>query len=113
MPEHARGRTIRCTELECERITARAQSAGMSVSAFVMACALQDDDAAARERVHAHALILSGEEQRHLVRRVTRLEDGLSRWETWLPGMVLSLDEALAILARMGRNPADETDRRA
>ena len=113
MPERARGRTIRCTELERERIAARAASAGMSVSAFVMACALQDDDAAARERAHEPALVLSGEEQRDLVRRVARLEAGLARWESWLPGMALSLDEALAILVRMGGDPADETDRRA
>ena len=83
----------------------------MSVSAFVMACALQDDDAAARARAHEQALFLSGEEQRDLVRRVARPEAGLARWEAWQPWMALSLDEALGILVRMGGNPADETDR--
>ena len=49
--ELARGRTIRCMEEERARIEARAEAAGMTVSAFVMACALQDDGVATLVRL--------------------------------------------------------------
>ena len=43
-PGRARGRTPRCTEEERVRIVQRAEAAGMTVSSFVMARALQDDN---------------------------------------------------------------------
>ena len=106
-PDRARGRTLRCTEKERVRIEQRAEAAGMTVSAFVMACALQDDDDAAEARSQEPALVLSEDEQRELVRTVTRLEAGLRRWEALMPGMALSLDEALRVLARAGGGAAD------
>ena len=101
-PERARGRTLRCTEEERLRIEQRAE-----VSAFVMACALQDDELAAESRSREPALVLSAGEQRELLQMVTRLEARLRHWETWLPGAALSLDEALSVLARTGAGGAD------
>ena len=106
--ERARGRTLRCTEAERLRIEQRAAAAGMTVSAFVMACALQDDDLAAEALDREPALVLSGDEQRELLRTVTRLEAGLRHWEDLLPGMALSLDEALRVLARLGAGSAGD-----
>ena len=77
------------------------------MSAFVMACALQDDELAAESRSPEHVLTLSAGEQRELLRMVTRLEAGLRHWEAWLPGAALSLDEALGVLARAGAGSAD------
>ena len=112
-PERARGRTLRCTEEERLRIEERAEAAGMTVSAFVMACALQNDDLAAEALSQKHALVLSEGEQRELLRLVTRLDAGLRRWEVLLPGMALSMDEALGILVRVGMGRAGEADRGA
>ena len=109
-PDRARGRTLRCTEAERLRIEQRAAAAGMKVSAFVMACALQDDDLAAEAQRREPALVLSGDEQRELLRTVTRLEAGLRHWEALLPGMALSLDEALRVLARLGAGSAGDAE---
>ena len=111
--DRARGRTLRCTEEERLRIEQRAEAAGMSVSAFVMACALQDDDVVAEARPHEHALVLSGDEQRELLQTVIQLDTRLRHWEALLPGLALSLDEALTVLTRVGAGQAGEADRDA
>ncbi len=82
----------------------------MTVSAFVLACALQDDDLAAETLSQEHTLVLSAGEQRELLRTVTRVDAGLRHWEALLPGMGLSLGEALSVLARAGARLADEED---
>ena len=106
--ELARGRTIRCTEAERASIEARADAAGMSVSAFVVACALQDDGVAAEAVSRGHQLVLSAEEQRDLVRAATRIEAGVRPWGALLPGMDMSVGEALETLVRLGMEPAGE-----
>ena len=111
--DRARGRTLRCTEQERLRIEQRAVAAGMSVSAFVVACALQNDAVAAEARAREHTLILSGDEQRELVRTAARLDAWLGQWEAFLPGMALSLDEALAVLVQLGARQADDAERGA
>ena len=90
------------------RIERRAEAAGMTVSAFVMACAFQDDEAAAAARPVGHPLVLSGDEQRALLETVVRLEAGWPRWDAPLPGVGLSLDEALRVLARVSGGPDGE-----
>ncbi len=106
--ELARGRTIRCTEEERARIEARAEAARMSVSAFVMACALQDDGVAAAAASRGQSLVLSADEQRDLVRAAARIEAGVRRWDGLLPGMEVSASEALATLVRLGMEPAGD-----
>ena len=100
-PGHAWGRTLRCTVEERLRIERRAEAAGMTVSAFVMASAFQDDEAAAAARPVGHPLVLSVDEQQVLLETVTRLEAGWPRRDAPLPEVGLSLEEGLRVLARM------------
>ena len=68
---------------------------------------------AAEALSQTHALVLSEGEQRELLRLVIRLDAGLRHWEALLPGMALSMDEALGILVRVGIGQAGEADRGA
>lgn len=95
---------LRCTPLERALIRERAAGHRMSVSAFLVACALNDDgDGASPE---APRLAPTGEEERLLFERVEALDrlcDGL--YER-LPGADISVFGAIAFIERALRNRA-------
>ena len=89
-------RTVRCTRAERARIRERADALGMTVSGFVVACALHGDRA---DRA-GHALALSADEQRLLFDRVAELDRVRRALHEGLPGTELSLFGAVAFLQR-------------
>ena len=92
-------RALNCTPLERSRIRERAEAAGMPVSRFVVACALQDEVEAEPR------LALSAEEQRLLYDRVAELDRVRRALHEALPGTGVSLFGALAVLHRaLGRD---------
>ena len=90
-------RSLYCTPLERARIRDRAEAAGMPVSRFVVACALQGDED--REDGEPR-LALSEEEQRLLYERVAELDRVRRALHEALPGTGVSLFGALAVLHR-------------
>ena len=89
-------RSLYCSPLDWARLSERAQEADMSVSAFLMACALQDDDGGVPDT----RLVLTADEQERLLDTVMEL-DRISRAMTEkLPGADFSLFGALAFLCR-------------
>ena len=91
-------RTLRCTRSERAEIRERAAALGMSVSGFLVACALHED--AGGPRREEPRLVLSEEEQRTLYDRVAELDRMRSALYERLPGTELSLFEAIALLQR-------------
>lgn len=89
-------RTVRCTRAERARIRERADTLGMTVSGFVVACALHGDGA---DRA-GHPLVLSADEQRLLFDRVAGLDRVRRALHEALPGTGLSLFGAIAFLQR-------------
>ena len=88
-----RRHSIYCDPVIWARIGKRARAAGMTVSAFGMACALQRRDGA--------CLVLTEEEQRRLYVKIDRL-DRLSRALLAPdPATGMSVHEALAVLGRL------------
>ena len=90
--------TVRCTRAERAAIRERAGALGMSVSAFMVACALHED--AGGSRHDEHRLVLSGEEQRRLFERVAEMDRLRHLLHEALPGTGLSLFGAIAFLQR-------------
>ena len=100
-------RALRCTRAERAEIRERAAALGMSVSGFLVACALHED--AGGPRREEPRLVLSEEEQRVLYDRVARLDRVRRALYEELPGMELSLFGAIALLQRARQpRPADE-----
>ncbi len=105
--ERSRQRSFYCSATEREEIGRRAEAAGMSVSRFLVACALHGEDGDGPN----HPVVLTAAEQRALYKRIARLD----RWSRALseraPGADMSALEALAFLARAARardgNPED------
>ena len=93
----ARRRSIYCTPAEWAEISGLADEADMSNSAFLIACALADDDGERPDTV----LALTGEEQRTQYRRI----ESLDRWSEALfgtmPGTGVSMLDAVAFLHRL------------
>ncbi len=95
--KQAKSRCLYPTPAEWSRIQARAKTAGMKVSPFLVACALKSD----AEPRTGQALVLTGEEQRELHDRVARLDLCSRTMLAPLPGMDMSAFEAVALLCRL------------
>ncbi|MDE0275587.1 MAG: hypothetical protein OYH76_06810 [Defluviicoccus sp.] len=87
---------LRCTPLERARIRERAAGHGMSVSAFLVACALNVEDAGADEP----RLALTDAEERLLFDRVAELDRLRRMLFERLPGSDVSVFGALAFIER-------------
>ena len=101
-------RTLRCTRAEKAAIRERAAALGMSVSGYVVACALHED-AGGPER-EKPLLVLSEQEQRTLYDRVAELDRVRRALHERLPGTGMSLFGAIALIERALR-PARPDDR--
>ena len=100
----ARRRSLYCSPAEWAEINERAQAAGMSNSAFLMACAFAED-----KEVPDTVLALTGEEQRALYERIAFLDRCNRAMYERLPGTDLSMFGALAFLYRAAREEDAET----
>ena len=89
-------RSLYCSPLDWARLSERAQEAGMSVSAFLMACALQDDEGGVPDT----RLVLTADEQERLLDTVMELDHVSRAMTEKLPGADISLFGALAFLCR-------------
>lgn len=87
---------LRCTPLERARIRERAAGHGMSVSAFLVACALNADEADAE----APRLALTDAEERLLFDRVAELDKLRGALFEPLPRSDMSVFGALAFIER-------------
>ena len=95
---------LRCTPLERARIRERAAGRGMSVSAFLVACALRDDIDVEDAAPEAPRLALTGEEERLLFERVEELDRLRRVLYERLPEMEMSVFGALAVIERALRD---------
>ena len=91
----ARRRSIYCSPLEWAEIAERADAAGMSVSAFLIACALAEDEPPAT------VLTLTGDEQRAMYERIESIHRWTRGMTERLPGTRASLPEAVDFLYRV------------
>ena len=89
---------VSCTDREWEAIRSRAEEAGMSLSQFVVGCALAGDEAVT-------PLVLTEDEQRRLYSRVNRLLLACLDLTAPLPGTDVTLREAVEFLWRAGGGP--------
>ncbi|MCY4551930.1 MAG: hypothetical protein OXC28_26655 [Defluviicoccus sp.] len=92
----ARRRSIYCSPVEWAEITERARSAGMKSSPFIIACALAEEEEERPDTV----LALTEAEQRTLYDRVALLDRCARAMYERLPGIDLSMFDALAFLER-------------
>ncbi len=95
----ARRRSIYCDPLDWARIGERAADAGMTTSAFVMACG-QQEEAPPPAMASLH---LSEEEQRGLYLMIERLDRCSRALTEPVPGIGMSALEALAAVERFHR----------
>ncbi len=103
-----RGRPVYCRDpADWERIRERADSVGVTVSEFVMTCALQDPTPPPHS-----PLVLTPQEQRDLVRNVYALQARLVALFFDRADGGPSLDEAVQILYRLYRDELPFEDRR-
>ena len=101
-----RGRPVYCKDpADWERIKARADPVGTSVSEFVMTCALQDTTPAPYT-----PLILTPEEQRDLVRHFRTVQKRLVELFHSREDGGLSLESAIQVLYRLHNDnlPVDD-----
>ncbi len=82
--------SVSCRPSDWEAIRRRAKEAGMSISRFIVACALEDED--------DMRLVLSETEQRDLLNRVNRTLLVLEDLTAPLPGSEVTAMEALSFL---------------
>ncbi|MDE0416326.1 MAG: hypothetical protein OXI95_05240 [bacterium] len=82
--------SVSATPSDWAAISERAREAGMTISSFIVACALQDED--------DMRLALSEEEQRDLLNRVNRILLTLDDLMAPLPGTDVTAREAMAFL---------------
>ena len=95
--------SVSATPSDWAAISERAKEAGMTISSFIVACALEDED--------DMRLALSEEEQRDLLNRVNRILLTLDDLMAPLPGTDVTAREAMAFLVseveeRAGRRGA-------
>ena len=95
--ERSRQRSFYCSATEREAIGRRAGAAGVSVSRFLVACALHGEDG---DGGPGHPLVLSPVEQRALYERVASIDSFRRALSERAPGADMSALEALAFLAR-------------
>ena len=88
---------VSCTDREWEAIRSRAREAGMSLSQFIVGCALAEEA--------VMPLVLTAEEQRRLYSRVNRLLLACLDLTAPLPGTDVTLREAVEFLWREGGVP--------
>ena len=96
----ARQRSVYCTALDWERIRALAEAAGVSVSRYLVECALEDEEPAdvEAEGLFVYPLALSEHEQRTLYERIEALERFSLLMETKVPGTEVTVFEAIGLL---------------
>ena len=88
--------SVSATPSDWAAISERAKEAGMTISRFIVACALEDED--------DMRLALSEEEQRDLLNRVNRILLTLDDLMAPLPGTDVTVREALAFLVSEARD---------
>lgn len=93
----ARRRSMYCTPAEWAEIAERADDAGMSISGFLIACALAEDEEEAPETL----LALTEEEQRAQYDRIARIDRWARAMYGRMPGADVSMVEAIAVLHRV------------
>ena len=91
-------RTLRCTRAERAEIRERAAALGMSVSGYLVACALHED--AGGPRRDEPRLVLSEEQQLTLYQRVEEMDRVRRALGESLPGTDLSAFGAIAFIQR-------------
>ena len=89
-------RTLRCSWAERAEIRERAEALGMSVSGYLVACALHED--AGGPRRDEPQLVLSEEQQQTLYRRVEEMDRLRRVLVDSLPGTDLSAFGAIAFI---------------
>ena len=109
----ARRRSVYCTPAEWAEIAERAGEADMSISGFLIACALAEDE----EEAPDTRLALTEEEQRTQFDRIAHIDRWAREMYERMPGSDLSMFQALDFLCRAGiaererGGPAPETPR--
>ena len=90
--------TLRCTRAEKAEIKERAAALGMTVSGYLVACALHED--AGGPRREEPQLVLSEEQQRTLYRRVGEMGEVGDALLLPLPRLGISLFGAIGFIQR-------------
>ena len=93
----SRRRSIYCDPVDWADIVERARSVNMNTSAFVIACALQEEEPERPDTV----LALTAEEQRLLFDRIEMLDQCSRGLHETIPGLGMSMFGALAVLCRI------------
>ena len=96
--------SVSCRPSDWEAIRQRANEAGMTISSFVVACALEDED--------DMRLALSETDQRDLLNRVNRTLLTLEDLTAPLPGSDVTAVEALSFLYLAARGYQKKRDDR-
>ena len=89
-----------CPPGEWEAIRERADAAGMKISPFVVACALDDGEDSSPQ------LVLTGEEQRDLYHRTNLLLLAVQDLLAPFPGTVVTPRQAMEFLYRSAKGPS-------
>ena len=92
----ARRRSMYCTPAEWAEIAERAEEAGMSISGFLIACALAEDEEEAPDTL----LALTEEEQRTQYDRIAQIDRWARAMYEPMPGVGVSVFQVLAFLNR-------------
>ncbi|MDE0241146.1 MAG: hypothetical protein OXQ84_13300 [bacterium] len=98
--ERARQRSYYCTAKQQAIIARRAKAAGMTRSAFMVACALHDEPAGAE-------LLATASERKALLGQLRATGEVVTRLTTRKPDLGMSVIDALELLCRL---KAPETD---
>ena len=93
----ARRRSVYCTPAEWAEIAERAAAAGMSISGFLIACGLAEDEEDAPDTL----LALTEEEQRTQFDRIADLNRWARAMYDRMPGSELSMLQALDFFSRV------------
>lgn len=91
---YAKQHNYYCTAKQQAIITRRAKAAGMSRSAFMVACALHDESA-------GEDLMLSPDERQVLLDHLSATAEVVTRLMAPLPDLDMSVLDALEVLCRM------------
>lgn len=98
--DRARQRSYYCTAKQQAIIARRAKAAGMTRSAFMVACALHDEPASAE-------LLATASERKALLDQLQATGKVVTRLSAQLPDLGMSVIDALELLCRL---KAPETD---
>ena len=103
----ARRRSIYCSPAEWAEIAGKAGAADMSISAFLIACALAED----REEPPDTLLALTEDEQRTQYKRIEYIDRWARAMCERMPGSEFSMLDALDFLRRAADAGAEEWGR--